>query len=491
VTAPSAANDPFVVSLDIGSSSVRALVFDAGGRQVEGYGAQLAHRIRTTAGGGAESDPEELARMTIDCLDEVHRQVHVQGKPVAAIAGSAFWHGLMGTDAAGRPTTPLLHLFDTRSESYAAQLPDASARTGCPRHSSYWPAKLLWLASARPAEFAATHRWMSLPEYLFARLIGRPRTSISMASATGLWNQRAGDYDPETLHRVRLRREQLAPPAEMDLYDRELLLPRYREMWPGFASAAWFPLLGDGAANNLGSGCISPDSFALMVGTTGAMRAVIDEPPPSLGQGLWCYRVDRGRAIIGGALSNGGEVFAWMKRTLALPRDLEARLDNAVPGSHGLVLLPFFSGERTPYWRGDLKAAITGMSFSTEPFDIYRAALESVALGFVQIYSLLSATLRAPGEVVASGGALIRSPGWTQMMADALGRPVVASTELEPSARGAALWALEQLRIIPSAAALPASTGAIFEPREDRTAAFARLAEARGALHRKLFEAAS
>ena len=107
--------DPFIVSIDVGSSSVRALLFDSGARQMEGYGAQLPYRIHTTPDGGAEVDPDALAELTIDCLDELHRQIHEAGFRVAAIAGSAFWHSFCGVDAAGRPTLPILHLLDTRS----------------------------------------------------------------------------------------------------------------------------------------------------------------------------------------------------------------------------------------------------------------------------------------------------------------------------------------------------------------------------------------
>jgi gluconokinase len=197
--------------------------------------------------------------------------------------------------------------------------------------------------------------------------------------------------------------------------------------------------------------------------------------------------VDRRRFVIGGALSNGGEVFAWAKRTLQLPKDQEAKLEKAVPGDHLLTVLPFFSGERTPYWRGDLRAAITGLSFSTDAFDIMRASLEAVALGFSEIYRLLGQQPGAAQEVIASGGALLKSPGWTQMMADALGRPVTACTEPETSCRGAALWAMERAGIIGDIADLPASTGGVFEPRPEYRETYERLRDAQHALYEKLF----
>jgi gluconokinase len=171
-----------------------------------------------------------------------------------------------------------------------------------------------------------------------------------------------------------------------------------------------------------------------------------------------------------------------------LPADCEARLEAASPGDHGLTILPFLMGERSPYWRADLRGVITGLSQSTEPFDILRAALESVALRFRAIYRLLAPSFGAPAEVVASGGALLHSPAWTQMMADALGRPVRACTEPEASCRGAALWALERTGAIENMNALPASSGAVFSPRPDYEPVYDRLLAQQTEVYGKLFE---
>lgn len=453
---------------------------------MEGYGAQLAYRAKTTPDGGVEIDPEELAQLVMDCLDELHRQVAAANLHIAAVGGSAFWHSFLGVGEDGRPTLPILHLLDTRSVGEVQHVPNAHARTGCVPHSSYWPARLLWLHSNRAAQFAATRRWLSFPEYLFEKLFGRAYVSTSMASGSGLWDQNANDYDAETLAALPIDRSQLARPEDMD-QAAQGLLTEHRDAWPAFADAQWFPALGDGACDNLGSGCISPERLALMVGTTGAMRVVMESPHIEIPEGLWCYRVDRKRFVMGGALSNGGEVYAWMKRTLQLPKDVEARLDASVPGAHGLTLLPFFSGERSPYWRADLRAAITGLSLASEPFDILRAALESVALRFRDIHEIFLKHLSQPAEVVSSGGALVRSPGWTRMMADALGRPVTVCLEQEASSRGAALWALERIGVIENLAALPASMGGVVDPRPEHEAIYDRLLKEQHALYEKLF----
>jgi gluconokinase len=466
---------------------VRALLFDTEAHQQEGYGARVPYQPKTTPDGGSEIDGAELAELAIDCLDELHRQVHASGLRVVAIAGSAFWHSFLGVGADGKPTLPILHLLDTRSAEQVKDVPNRHAITGCVPHSSYWPAKMLWLKAHRATEFTATKRWLSFPEFLFEKLFGKARVSTSMASATGLWNQNANDYDDETLRAVDVDRAQLTNPCEFDqpLQD---LLPEYRAAWPGFNGIPWFPALGDGACSNVGCGAVVPDRFALMVGTTGAMRTVIETAQLEIAPGLWCYRLDRKRFVMGGALSNGGDVFAWMKRTLALPKDVEARLEQATPGTHGLTMLPFFSGERSPYWRADLRGVIAGMTQATQPMDILRASLEAVALRFREIYEQLQARFGAAIEVVATGGALLNSPAWTQMMSDAIGRPLIACTEPEASCRGAALWALEQIGSQPSIASLPASFGATFEPRAENTAAYDRLLDEQRTLYRKIYE---
>ncbi len=192
--------DSYIVSLDIGSSSVRALVFDSGGRPMEGYSAQLPYEIRTTADGGAEIDPEALANLAMDCLDEVHRQVKNAGFKVVAVTSSVFWHSLCGLDAHNVPTTPIYHLLDTRCAEDVKRVADTHARTGCVPHSSYWPAKLLWMERTQPSIFRSTaSKWVTFPEYLFLRLFGKARVSTSMVSANGLWNQNANDYDEETI----------------------------------------------------------------------------------------------------------------------------------------------------------------------------------------------------------------------------------------------------------------------------------------------------
>ncbi|HSM78930.1 MAG TPA: gluconokinase [Bryobacteraceae bacterium] len=482
-------NDLFVVSLDIGSSSVRALLFDASGQPCEGFSEQIAYEMTTTLDGGVEVDAAKLASLTLQCLSALHAKIEAANIRPAAVAGSAFWHSFLGVDANGRPTTPILHLFDTRAAAAAGELAselDAAQvhqRTGCRLHSSYWPAKLRWLGKTRPEAVRATARWMSFPEYLLLQVCGEAVCSVSMMSASGLWHLEKNIYDAEVLAAIPLREDQLWPAARMDEAPAKLL-PEHAAKWPRFDGIPWYPAYGDGACSNIGANCVTPEDFCLMVGTSGAMRAVTGARRIIIPNGLWCYRVDAARYILGGALTNGGDVYAWMSRNLKLPGDAEAQIARRRPGEHGLAMLPFFGGERSPYWRADLRGAITGLGLTTAPVDILQAALESVALSFEKIFALLRTALGSPRRVVASGGALQHSRVWTQMMADALDVPVTLGNEKEASARGAALLALERLgrktEVVPS--------GEVFQPGREAVGAFRAIRAAREDLFERLYK---
>jgi len=215
-----------------------------------------------------------------------------------------------------------------------------------------------------------------------------------------------------------------------------------------------------------------------MVGTSGALRVAWAASDTRIPWGTWTYRVDADRFVMGGALNDGGNLYAWLRETLRLPlpadaatpgdaaaeAEVDAALAALAPDAHGLTLLPFLAGERSPGWAPVARGAVVGLTLATQPIDLLRAGLEAVALRFALLADLLGREVPAPHQIVATGGALLRSPAWTQIVADALGQRLVASGEAEASSRGAALLALVALGALPNLEAAPASLGATYEP---------------------------
>jgi gluconokinase len=247
------------------------------------------------------------------------------------------------------------------------------------------------------------------------------------------------------------------------------LAPDFAARWPALRDMPWFPAIGDGAAANVGSGCIGHERMALTIGTSGAVR-VIQDDVPHVPDGLWCYRVDRRRALLGGATSEGGNVYAWMRETLRLgePDEIERAVGALPPDGHGLTVLPFLAGERSPGWADDAKATIAGLTLSTRPIEILRASLEAVAYRFALIERRICGQGDCPHRLIANGGGLLHSPAWMQIIADVLGRPVVASAEPEATSRGTALVALAALGALGALDAAPAADGTVYQPDQAR-----------------------
>src|SRR5262245_23338702 len=349
-----------IVALDIGTSSSRAGMYDERGAPVPGRFHQERYEPTTTPDGGVEHDPERLLRAVVSCLDGV--LAGGRAPDILGVGVTSFWHGLLGFDAAGRPATPIFTWADTRAARDADQLralldeDRVHARTGCHVHACYWPAKLRWLAREQPAAIRRVTRWGSIGEHLEETFFGAAGTSISMASGTGLFFQRALAWDPEALAAAGIDHGQLFPLCDRAV-GRRGLRPLWARRWPALARAAWFPALGDGATSTVGSDCLDPRRIALNLGTSAALRFVASQPlaAPS---GLWSYRVDGQRALVGGATSEGGNVYAWLASVLVLPADeeIEAALARSEPDTHGLTVLPFLAGERSPGWRGERRA---------------------------------------------------------------------------------------------------------------------------------------
>ncbi len=484
-----------ILTLDVGSSSARTLLFGFDGRQIEGFGSQVKYSATTTEDGGWEIDAKELTGFVAKAFSDVCGQLRAKGVKPAAVAVDTFWHSILGVDDQGAPTTPILHPFDNRSAQAAAELANRvdnlgqHARTGCMLHPSYPPAKLLWLSEARPDAFRAATRWMSAGEFLFLEFFGKAAASMSMVSAGGLWDQNRNEYDAEMLAALPVKREQFADPAELDHEATGLRAP-YRDQWPELNDIPWFPALGDGACDNIGSGCVVRDRWALMIGTSGALRATIESDRITIPAGLFCYRIDRKRFVVGGALSNGGAVHAFMKRTLQLPDDatLETQLSAMKPGMHGLTILPLFAGERSTEWRSDVTGAIAGMRSGTTPVEILHAALESVALRFRNVYEVMEGAFGAPREVVGSGSALLNSKVWAQMITDTLCHPMCLCLEPEATARGAALLALERMGVLKDIGGVPVQFGGTLEPDPAKKDLYLAALALQRRLYQKLFE---
>ncbi len=485
---------PFVLALDVGTSSTRALLYDSTGAAIPNILSQQTYKLTTSGEGEVSVDADALVSVVAATIKDALNEAGDMAQQIGAVALDTFWHSLLGIDKAGKPIAPVITWEDTRSYDAAIELRkelDEKAvhdRTGVRFHASFWPAKLRWLAKNHADIFAQAAQWISFGEYLHRKFLGRSVCSLSMASATGMLTTRVGQWDSELMGVLNIRPEQLAPLG--DAHDSiKGLTGEYASAWPALRDVPWFPAIGDGAAACIGSGCVSRENWSLTMGTSSAVRVVVapEEVVPPLG--LWQYLIDAKRAVVGGALSEGGNLLNWLCDTLKLPTVKEAvsLVASVEPDSHGLTILPFISGERSLGWHADARMTVSGLSIHTAPPEILRAGMESLAYQLSAVHDQLCTVLKTDArshKMLASGGALLSSPDLRGIIADTLDTAIYPSREHEASARGAALLVLEALGVIPDLAKVPSALLEPTQPNPERTPIYRKAAERQ----RKLYE---
>jgi gluconokinase len=424
--------EPVVLAIDIGTSSVRTALFDGNAEPIPRSNAGQIYRVRHSAEHAAELDPQVLLGATRKCLRQTRR---LAKNPVNAVGGSGFWHSLLGVNRAGKPLTPIFTWADARCAEDAARLRETfdertfQQRTGCMLRASFWPAKLLWLRRTQPRLFRRVARWVSPAEWIFEQIFAVRACSHSMASGTGLYDFTRRDWDAELIEVCCLTRSQLG-------------VLRGEVNTDGLTV---YPAIGDGAASNLGSGASTNGIVAINVGTSAAVRS-IPSSPAALPFGLFRFVVDQKRSLLGGAVSNAGNLRAWCLRELRLPNDervLERILRRPKAPSAGLTILPFWVSERAPTWPERLDGVIHGLTQATTAADLLHAATAAAFHRLAQILTQLENAIGQAKKIIVSGG-ILQSPASLQILADSLGRDLQVCANQEASLRGAAVHALEQ-----------------------------------------------
>jgi gluconokinase len=442
-----------VLGVDIGTTSAKAVAFDADAREL-GRG-EAGYPLLEPEHGQAVQDPAVVVDGTLAAIRAAAAGAGERGAEIAALSFSGAMHSLVGLDAEGRALTPLVTWGDMRATAQAERLraehPELHDRTGTPLHPMSPLPKLVWFAEQEPETFAAARRWAGIKELVVARLTGTWAVDHSVASGTGLLSLRELEWDREALGIAGIAAEALSP-----------LVPSTHRLELAAAPAADLGLepglalivgAADGPLANLGVGAVHHGVAACSIGTSGALRLMVQRPAVDPQRRVFCYALLPEHWIVGGAINNGGTVLRWTGEALApdLGPDAEAQLlDLAakVPaGSEGLLMLPYLLSERAPHWSSVARGAYVGLTRRHGRGHLVRAAVEGVCLQL----ALVLASMREAGnevrEIRATGG-FARSELWRQMLADALGMPIGFPAGHEGSAFGAALLAMDALGLV-------------------------------------------
>ena len=419
-----------VLGLDIGTTAVKAIALDEVGRAVAT--ASVAHDGHTPHPGWAEGDPERWWANAVEAMRRLRAETPLDGVGMVGVSGMV--PALICLDAAGRVLRPSIQQNDARTSAEIVALRaslsagDFLAATGQPISQQLVLPRLLWLRRHEPDVYRRIDRLLGSYDLVTHRLTGEWSLERNWALESGFWDgRRHGWYEPAFaavgtpeawLPPVRAAHEVVGAVTPAAAASTGL-----RAGTPVIAGSA------DHVAAALAAGS-GPGELVLKIGGGGDVLYGVDRfaPDPRL---FIDYHDVPDRFLLNGCMAASGLLVKWFAEVFAPDlgsgEDHYARLDAEAaptpPGADGLVVLPYFLGEKTPIFDADARGMISGLTLGHRRAHLFRAMLEAVAYGF-----------RHHVDVLVEGGHAIRSirimdrgarsPLWRQIVADVLGRSI-------------------------------------------------------------------
>ncbi|WP_028546626.1 gluconokinase [Paenibacillus taiwanensis] len=447
----------YMIGIDIGTTSTKAVLFEENGRVVAK--SSKGYPLYTPNATIAEQDPELIFQAVIYTVKQVMVESAVRPERILFVSFSSAMHSVIAMDDSGNALTPCMTWADNRSSHYAAKLKqelDGHAlylRTGTPIHPMSPLTKLMYLSAEEPELVQQAAKFISIKEYVFAKLFQQYVVDYSIASATGMMNLNRLDWDEEALQIAGIRRSQLSELVPTT-HSVQGLDATYAAAMGLAASTPFIVGASDGVLSNLGVNAIEPGVVAATIGTSGAVRTVIDRPVTDPKGRIFCYALTDKHWVIGGPVNNGGMLFRWARDEFAAAEvetakrlgidayDLLTSIAQQVrPGADGLLFHPYMTGERAPLWNADARGSFFGLTMHHRKEHMIRAVLEGVIFNLYTVLLAMEERIGRPRKIHATGG-FARSALWRQMMADIFDQEVIVPESYESSCLGAVVLGL-------------------------------------------------
>lgn len=436
-----------LMGIDLGTSSVRAMIIGSGGETlaVEGeeYPVAIPHPRH------AEQEPRIWWEKTVQAVGRAIERSGASPDDITALSFSGQMHGLVCVDARGEPVRPAVIWQDQRSAASVKEIFAGCGRERVVRNvqnaiaPGFLLGSLYWLQRNEPESYRRT-KWVMLPkDYIKFRLSGKTLTDYSDAAGSGAFDNVAMGWAWDLLDCLGLDRDKFPPCGPST----ELVghVTEEAARLTGLSRKTWVVNGGaDQPMQAIGNGIVGDGMIAVNIGTGGQVSACMDTPRfDSLLRTSTLAHVLPERWYVMGAILSAGASLKWLSGNVLGGTgfgDLSAEAASAPAGSGGLVFLPYLTGERTPHLDADARAVFFGLTPGHGRGHMARAVMEGVVYALRDCLDpILALGLRCDRLIASGGGA--NSPLWLQIVADVFEREVHRSLTREQACLGAAITA--------------------------------------------------
>ncbi|SFJ86562.1 gluconate kinase, FGGY family [Halobacillus dabanensis] len=446
----------YMLGVDIGTTSTKAVLFNEKGDVIQKEG--KGYPLHTPDISTAEQDPDEIFQAVVIVMTAIMNQ-H-KDKDISFVSFSSAMHSLIAVDKDGVPLTPCITWADNRSEAWTQKIKnewnghEVYRRTGTPIHPMSPLSKVTWLVQEHPEIDSRTSKYIGIKEYIFHKFFNDYVLDHSLASATGMMNLENLDWDEEALNIAGISRDKLSRlvPTTEAFTNCDHSLAKKIGLNP---ETPFIIGASDGVLSNLGVNAIRNGEIAVTIGTSGAIRTIIDKPQTDEKGRIFCYALTEDQWVIGGPVNNGGMILRWIKDEFAAaeietakrlgidPYEVLTKIaDGVKPGAEGLIFHPYLAGERAPLWNPDVRGSFFGLTMSHKKEHMIRAALEGIIYNLYTVFLALVECMDTPVTRIQATGGFARSDVWRQMMADIFESEVVVPESYESSCLGACILGL-------------------------------------------------
>ena len=411
----------FWIGIDIGTSGVKSILINKAQSVIAESTAPL--EVSRPHPGWSEQNPEDWADAVMATMDALAASHPTEMAAVEGIGLSGQMHGATLLDAADRVLRPAILWNDGRSGAECAVLDQRADFRGIGGNlvmPGFTAPKLEWVRRHEPEIFAKVARVLLPKDYVRLKLSGEYLSDMSDSAGTLWMDVGARMWSPALLAATGLDVDAMPDLIEGAAPGGQLRADLVQR-WGMTAAPVIAGGGGDNAASAAGVGAISPGNGFLSLGTSGVLFVSGASYSPNTDHAVhaFCHAVPETWHQMGVILS-ATDALNWLSGITGKPPAELSDVAAAAPVDHGVIVHPYFSGERTPHNDPGARGGIFGLAHTSDTGVLARAMMEGVGFAFADCAASLQAAGNQIGPVYALGGGA-RSPFWLQMIADITG----------------------------------------------------------------------